>query len=96
MLDKQLIKSRKEIYGDNFACIAEHWGNYLDIQIEGKEVAVLMAHLKQCRIEAIEEKLSNGAEPEIAVKLLESLKDSKKDLMNYLWIGSNFEEYKNL
>lgn len=96
MIDIEIIKARKAVYGSNFDCIAEYWSSYLDIELTGKEVALMMAHLKKCRIDYIREKLSEGAEPVVAKKLIESLGDSEKDMHNYLWINKNYEEYKAL
>jgi len=111
MINKELIKQRKEQYGSNFKDIEDKWNEYLQ-QNKGLEYLVtimdvcnLMALMKTARIEAIElkiqelnelEKGSSRCTDRIYDKLQESLKDSIEDRSNYLWIANNFKEYEEM
>ena len=105
MVDIELIKQRKAVYGDNFECIAERWSEFLKNKLSitksfrglsGKDVAEMMALLKECRIEVISEKYEFCEDEEVAEKLKEALTDSLKDRDNYEWIAENYEKYKRL
>ena len=102
MIDKKIIKQRKAMYGSNFECIADKWSEDTGIygeglpSLTGQEVAMMMAHMKQCRIDAIDEKLSKFPSPEVGIKLHEARRDSVIDMANYLWIADNYNEYKEL
>ena len=105
MIDKNLIKERKSIYGDNFKCIAKEWSTMMSVENHARDdalyftpasVARYMAKMKQCRIDAINEKLANFPTPNVALKLHASLKDSMNDWDNYKWIADNYEEYEAL
>ena len=103
-VDKNLIKQRKAMYGDNFECIAKTWTGHLNLDgdaggtnhIEPYEVALMMAEMKQCRIDAIDKKLKEFPTPEVYLELMASKEDSQADKANYMWIAKNYEEYKGL
>lgn len=105
MINKQIIKQRKEVYGNNFPQIADSWSRYLNIQVAPKDVAFMMAELKEVRINFIKNRLqdlknSDAFDTPIIqaeIKTLNyGLEDSKTDKENYLWIGTNYKEYENL
>ena len=104
MVDIELIKQKKAIYGSNFECIAKEWENYLtkkigtlsSFRMSGKDVAAMMALLKECRIDAIIEKYEFCGDEELSKELKEVLIDSLKDRDNYEWIAENYEKYKRL
>jgi hypothetical protein len=96
MVDKNLIKQRKEMYGDNFTCIKNKWEFLFQKIISEREVAKAMKLMKECRIEAIKQKIEQIDDKVMLKKLDKSLKDSILDKSNYEWIANNYEEYKNL
>jgi len=105
MIDKKIIAERKAMYGDNFKCIAEVWSDCLifekkttDFQpsLDERTVALMMANMKQCRIDAIDKKLAEFPIPEVGIKLHKAREDSVIDKANYEWIAHNFAEYKAL
>ena len=105
MVDIELIKQKKSIYGDNFECIAKKWSKFLKSKLgissafrglNGAEVAVMMLLMKECRLDVISEKLEFCGDKKIAGKLKEALGDSLKDRDNYKWIAENYNNYKKL
>ena len=105
MIDKETIKRRKAIYGNNFSEIARLQSEYLEIEISPKQVAKSLAILKEVRINFIKTKLQSLRDIpnfsdciiQIEIKdLTNGLEDSKKDMANYLWISENYEEYEAL
>ena len=104
MVDKKLIKQRKEIYGDNFEEIARVWSEFIKrkisvfdgFKLKGEDVANMMVLMKECRIDVIAEKLEECEDNEIAKKLKYALEDSLVDRDNYEWIAENYKEYKRL
>ena len=98
MIDKNLIKQRKKIYGDNFECIANEWSFVFQKTITAKQVAEAMAKMKQCRLVAIKSKIEKTmSDDRITLKKLNNaLKDTIKDMKNYEWIANNYEEYKRM
>ena len=105
MMDKEIIKRRKKIYGDSFKEIARLQSEYLEIEITPKQVAKSLAILKEVRINFIKARLEtlrnvpnfNDCIIQIEIKDLNNgLEDSKKDMANYLWISENYEEYESL
>lgn len=100
-IDKSIIKQRKALYGDNFQKIADGWNKYFklylkDKDIEPKDVALLMALMKDVRIDATNELLKYQLSASTRDKLVKALEDSITDSENYRWIARNFEEYKSL
>lgn len=105
MIDKETIRRRKAIYGNNFEEISKLQSEYLGIEISPKQVAKSLAILKQVRIDFIKTKLQslrdipnfNDCIIQIEIRdLTNGLEDSKKDMANYLWISENYEEYEAL
>ena len=98
MIDKNIIKQRKNIYGDNFSCIANEWSFLFQKNITEKQVAEAMSLMKQCRMIAIKNKLEKTMSDDLMPlkKLNNALKDTIKDMNNYKWIAQNYEEYKRL
>ena len=106
MLDKNIIKQRKTVYGDNFAPICERWNSYLGIKMTPKDVAMLMALMKDTRVTHIKKELASLRDATDFLtdkslqfkykRLKDSLEDSMTDKANYLFIATNFEEYKSL
>lgn len=100
-IDKSVIKQRKALYGDNFQKIADSWNKYfklylVDKDIEPNDVALLMALMKDVRIDATNELLKYQLSSSTRDKLVKALEDSITDSENYRWIARNFEEYKSL
>ena len=110
LIDKDIIRQRKSQYGSNFGAIKEKWQEHLKAKLgvtsvfslSDKDVAQMMALMKECRIEAIKEKMevevSKNEETvnPLMQELHRSLKDSRVDYANYKWIGDNFKEYEEL
>ena len=102
-VDEELIKQRKSQYDSNFEAIAEKWSSELNrnlaYELEAEEVAKMMALMKECRIEAIFEKMDSLDPFDDRLELVQlecSLIDSRKDQANYLWIANNYKEYREL
>ena len=105
-IDKNIIKQRKTVYGDNFAPICERWNSYLGIKMTPKDVAMLMALMKDTRVTHIKKELASLRDATDFLtdkslqfkykRLKDSLEDSMTDKANYLFIATNFEEYKSL
>jgi hypothetical protein len=103
MIDKELIRERKIIYGNNFAEIAKLWTAYLNrklgvmgrFKVTETDVAKMMVLMKEARIDAIMEKLEDCSR-EDEVLLRTALQDSLDDRDNYEWIAENFKEYERL
>ena len=105
MIDKEIIKRRKKIYGNNFEEISRLQSEYLGIKITPSQVAKSLAILKEVRINFIKTKLQNLRDVpnfsdyiiQVEIRdLTNGLEDSKKDMANYLWISKNYEEYESL
>lgn len=105
-IDKELIRQKKAVYGDNFLPICERWNSFLGVKLEPKDVAMMMALLKETRILHIKNSLDELRKNPMFLedksllfkckRLSDSLEDSLKDKANYLFIATNFEEYKKL
>jgi len=103
MVNLELMKERKKVYGDNFEAIAKVWEEYLSkklgvmgrFSVNAKDVARMMMLMKECRIDAISKKLENCSNDE-EVLLRTALQDSLDDRDNYEWIAENYREYKRL
>ena len=104
-VDKETIKRRKTIYGNNFPVISKLQSEYLGIEITPSQVAKSLAILKEVRINFIKTKLQNLRDiPNFSDYIIQveirdltnGLEDSKKDMANYLWISENYEEYEAL
>jgi len=85
IIDKDIIAQRKSQYGNNFPRIAEIWTNYLRTHTnvyEGGEItpqdASIMIGLMRVS------RLANSPSHE----------DSLTDLLNYIYIGTNYDDYE--
>ena len=58
-VDKELLRKEKLIYGDDFTPICLSWGLYLGIPITPKDVAMMMAQVKDTRVKFIQNKLND-------------------------------------
>lgn len=105
MMDKEIIKRRKQIYGDSFKEIARLQSEYLGIEITPKQVAKSLAILKKVRIDFIKKsilKLKQSKDFYTSIvqddikTLNDALEDSLKDFENYMWISLNYDEYEKL
>jgi len=102
LIDKKIIKQRKELYGDNFECIALFWNAFLlrykgvEANLTGAEVAEMMVLMKECRIKAIQNKLGEVTNLKDIKKLEKALQDNETDKANYTYIARNYKEYKKL
>lgn len=105
MICKETIKQRKAVYGSNFEEIAKLQSEYLEYEITPKDVAKMMAIMKNVRINFIKSRLSKLKElPDFHTPVVQaeiktlnfSLEDSVKDYSNYEWIAENFSEYEAL
>jgi hypothetical protein len=105
MIDKEIIRQRKKIYGDNISNVAEEWSDYLS-KVMGKNILVtptmfceMMVLLKLIRKKHIQEHIldrRNEFELNVLAEAMASLEDTKKDAENYKWLGSNYKEYKEM
>lgn len=105
MINKNIIKERKKLYGNNFPKIAKLESEYLGFEITPQQIAYKMTFLKEVRINFIKEKLQelkhsedfDSVEVQKEIKELnKGLTDSITDYNNYMWISQNYEEYENL
>lgn len=98
MINIETIKQRKSVYGDNFKPISESWSAELNQDITPKQVAKLMALMKQVRIDMTKQKIENQEydSPYGLKDLVDSLEDSETDKANYDFIYYNFKEYEEL
>ncbi len=105
MIDKETIKRRKEIYGNNFPEISRLQSEYLGIEITPSQVAKSLAILKKVRIDFIKKsilKLKQSKDFYTSIvqddikTLNDALEDSLKDFENYMWISLNYDEYEKL
>jgi len=97
MIDVDLIKKRKELYGNNFPMIAREWTKTLSVSIKEPMVAKLMAQMKETRIRHINKILKEKSLTLNEIdKLTNALGDSEKDRANYLWIAENYRQYEEL
>lgn len=84
MVDKDIIIDRKTTYGNNFPIITKLWNSYLDKRFVADGI----------------EKLTD-ADTAIMMGLMKISRlaqcpehtDSMTDLINYMWIGLNYDEY---
>ena len=96
MVNKNIIKQRKAMYGDNFTCIKNKWEFLFQKIITEKDVAMAMAEMKECRIEAIKQKIERTDDKKELNKLNKAINDSITDRNNYLAIANNYDWYKKL
>mgnify|MGYP005997452865 CR=1 FL=1 len=106
MIDKNTIAYKKRKYGNNFPEITTKWSEHLGFKLSEKDVCMMMALMKQTRIENIKNRLLEikrienfNTQNDLLVEIVElnkALEDSIKDKDNYVWIGNNYEEYLSL
>lgn len=99
MINKDLMKDRVKMYGNNFPYFAklveEYYGS--KIEVTPADAAAIMALLKQARVLNTKERLEKvtlGTEEHMA--LLKHYEDSIVDRDNYTWISEHYEEYLQL
>jgi len=82
VVDTTIIRERRNKYGDSFPIIASLWNNYINNCMSAQVVreADVATMLALLKLA----RLANA--PEDA--------DSLQDLINYLWIAFNYEDYK--
>lgn len=94
-MNKNLIAQRKAEYGNSFVELANIWNKY-EIT-EPRTIALMLADLKQTRINNIKIRLAvTTVGTDRYFNLIKALEDSATDRDNYLWIANNFEEYLTL
>lgn len=97
MIDKDIMKDRVKVYGNNFPAFADMLSEYLSKEITPQDAAKILAFLKLARVQFTEMKLSLTQQgTEEYMKLLKHRDDSVTDYNNYTWIADNYEEYKEL
>jgi len=89
-VDKELIRKRKQEYGDSFEGLAILWGGS-DGKLTPQKVALMLAMLKTVRLSDILDQ-----DPDKVPNREFALEDTLQDLINYQWIACNYEEYKQL
>lgn len=105
-VDKQKLKQEKSVYGDDFSPISEAWSAYLGIKITQKDVAMMMAQMKNTRVVFVQEKINNlkdqtgflvnqDLQKEFRIQK-DILAENQRKKAHYLFIATNFDEYKNL
>lgn len=92
----EIIKQRKKLYGDNFSCIKNKWEFIVQKILTERQVALMMAELKECRMIATKQIIEKTKDEKLLKELKASLEDTIIDMKNYKWIGRNYEEYKKL
>lgn len=84
IVHKEIIKDRRQKYGNNFPLIAALWRGYLkkrfkiDLELSDEDAAIMMTLMKVSRLAHAPQEY-----------------DTLEDMLNYAWIGLNYEEYKN-
>ena len=87
--DTDLIKQRKQQYGNNFPEICAVWNKYLQeknikvFQLSEIDIAKMMALMKTVRFD---HQYKNNL----------NVTDSLKDYINYDWIANHYDEYLQL
>jgi len=95
MVNLEIMRQRKAVYGDNIQECADAWSEELGERVTPQMFCKLMARLKEVRIRAINRRWrETGYEP--TKDEYDALQDSKTDRNNYLFISNHYEEYKAL
>lgn len=82
IVETDIIKNRRETYGNNFPIITDLWIVYLkkrfgvELGLTSEDVSVMMGLMKVSR-------LAQSPKNE----------DSLVDMINYMWIGLNHQDY---
>ena len=105
-VDKELLKKEKMVFGDDFTPVCESWSTYLGIKITPKDDAMMMAQMKDTRVKHIQNKLNDlkdqpnflidNNHQELYKMFKSSLDENNQKKTHYLFIATNFDEYKNL
>lgn len=105
-VDKELLKKEKMVFGSDFTPICESWSVYLGIKITPKDVAMMMAQMKDTRIKFIQNKLNDLKEKpsflidndiqEVYKIYKASLDEATQKKTHYLFIATNYDEYLKL
>jgi hypothetical protein len=84
MINKEIIAQRKEQYGNNFPLIAKLWENYCENVRDDSEFTPKDVSMMMALMKI--SRLANS--PDHA--------DSLIDLINYMWIALNYDQYDSL
>lgn len=84
MIDKKIIAERKQQYGNNFPLIAKLWENYCENIRDYGEFTPKDVSMMMALMKI--SRLANSPDH----------KDSLIDLINYMWIALNYDEYVSL
>ena len=85
MINKEIIAQRKEQYGNNFPLICELFNNYLQ-SIKNVDIVLTPEDVSILMGLMKISRLANSPHHE----------DSLVDLINYMWIALNYDEYVSL
>lgn len=85
MINKEIIAQRKEQYGNNFPLISKLFNNYLQ-NIKNVDVVLTPEDISILMGLMKISRLANSPDHE----------DSLIDLINYMWIALNYDEYVSL
>lgn len=105
-VDKKLLKKEKMVFGSDFTPVCESWSIYLGVKITPKDVAMMIAQMKDTRIKFIQNKLNDFKEKpnflidrdmQEAYKIYKaSLDEATQKKAHYLFIATNYDEYLKL
>lgn len=82
LVNANIIKDRRERYGNNFPLIAALWRGFIkkrfgiDIELKDQDAAIMMTLMKVSRLAFAPEEY-----------------DTMEDFINYAWIGLNYQDY---
>jgi hypothetical protein len=96
MVNKNIIKQRKAMYGSNFTCIKNKWEFLFQKTISERDIALAMAEMKECRMIATKQIIEKTKDKKLLKELKASLNDTIIDMKNYEWIANNYKEYQEL
>ena len=85
MINKEIIAQRKEQYGNNFPLISKLFNNYLQ-NIKNVDIVLTPEDISMLMGLMKISRLANSPHHE----------DSLVDLINYMWIALNYDEYVSL
>ena len=83
IVNKDIIKDRRQRYGNNFPLISALWRGFIrkrfkvDLQLTAEDTAIMMTLMKVSRLAYSPEQY-----------------DTLQDMLNYAWIGLNYDEYE--
>lgn len=85
IVDKDIILDRKNTYGNNFPIINSLWNTYLEKRFPSLDIALTEEDTAMMMALMKVSRLAKSPDN----------KDSMVDLINYMWIGLNYQEYLN-